>query len=240
MVMTHLDHLETLGNLLVAFPVLTISFSDSFTAITKAILRSSQYRELQQYLFAIVAARYVGPLDKKQLEYFLDCHFGEELAHQPLPASVPRNQESLEYIISVLEVVESFVTYAISVWEGLPTNYTSYGEKLPTTFHMRRVFLRIKLHIELFHQPRDLSDSTFHWKEQFLIVRLFWSQYGEWETRECTWVYDSVIRSAKDAFDYRALRAAQDEDSIQHRKLSYDHQMHLRYLDDFIKLIHLR
>ncbi|KAL1979617.1 hypothetical protein VTN96DRAFT_5439 [Rasamsonia emersonii] len=137
---------------------------------------------------------------------FSNCYFGEDHQH-PLPASVPRNQTSLEYMISVVEAVEFYLVFAIRVWNCTllycnPWPGPHYNACPPTRFRMRRARLRIQLYTELFHQPGDSSDSISDWEERLPEMKLFWHQYDEAEMRECKCIYAAVALAVGHEIEY--------------------------------------
>jgi hypothetical protein len=231
MIMASLDDLITLRDLLVAFPSMAMPFSVSFGAVTRTILkRSSQCLCPSPYLYAIMAARSLGPLNTEQLGSFLDYHFSRKDPVHPL-AIVPRNLASLEYMIDVIGALEFYLEYAIRAWDFHRSMLLNHEEKLqpPTRFRMCRALLRIQLYTELFHQPGDSSDSVSDWEERLPEMKLFWNQYERAEMVECKSIYAGIVISVDYETWYEIVEPAQNEDPIQYRGLP---QLR-RFMEDF-------
>jgi hypothetical protein len=71
--------------------------------------------ELQQYLYAIMSARTVGPLNTAELKLFLDDHF-EKSNKSVAPSTMPRCQDAHNYISKTLEAVDFFVEFCILIF----------------------------------------------------------------------------------------------------------------------------
>ncbi len=72
-------------------------------------------KELQPYLYAIMSARTVGQLNTVDLKLFLNNHF--ERSHENiLPSTLPRCQDTLDYMTNTLEAVDFFVEFCILIF----------------------------------------------------------------------------------------------------------------------------
>ena len=71
--------------------------------------------ELQQYLYSIISARTLGPLNATELTLFMDNHF-ETSDKKTTPSTMPRCQDTLDYRRSTLDAVDFFVEFCILIF----------------------------------------------------------------------------------------------------------------------------
>jgi hypothetical protein len=173
--------------------------------------------ELQQYLYAIMSARTVGPLNTAELKLFLDDHF-EKSNKSVAPSTMPRCQDAHNYISKTLEAVDFFVEFCILIFAkayGAPSAPYSPIERiilgrpaeeqarllstsLPLSMwsdkrRIRRALLRFQLYCELFHQPGDCSESVSDWEERLQEQEVFWLHYEWWEVEEVKCIYQVIV-----------------------------------------------
>lgn len=173
--------------------------------------------ELQQYLYAIVSAWTVGPLNTADLKLFMANHF-EKSNKSAAPPTMARCQDTLEYMRNTLEAVDFFVDFCIDIFakaHGAPPRYPhssfqpSYGRpaamqtqpppsRLPLSIWrdkrpIRRALVRFQLYCELFHQPGDASESVSDWEERLQEQEAFWLHYEWWEVEEVKCIYQAIV-----------------------------------------------
>lgn len=179
--------------------------------------------ELQQYLFAIISARTVGPLNTiKQIGLFMNEHFEKSTNNKTAaPLAMPRCQDTLDYMSDTLEAVDFFVEFCILIFiRGYGASPSTSREissfisgrrpaqekarLLSTTLplsmftarkrQIRRALLRFQLYCELFHQPGDnSSESISDWEERLEEQEAFWLRYEWWEVEEVKCIYQVLI-----------------------------------------------
>jgi hypothetical protein len=223
MIMTKLKDLPTLQRLTVAFPSAATLFMVSFDIVMSSILKRSLEEELQQYAHAIICARTVGPLAKEKLNLFLDDHLEREETSHP-PTSLPRSQDTLDYITSVLEATEFFAEFCKLMFSRgrTPPHFPPDHpwSTSPERFRIRRALLRFQLYCELFHQPGDSSHSVSDWEERFPEQKLFWTRFEWWEVEECKCIYYLLVFCLKAVMGNKRPESTGEDDQLHRRGLS--------------------
>ncbi|KAH8672105.1 hypothetical protein BGZ60DRAFT_406572 [Tricladium varicosporioides] len=189
--------------------------------------------ELQQYLYAIMAAQTIGPLNTTELGLFLDNHFQKSNKSVP-PSIMPRCQDTLDYMSRTLEAVDFFVEFCIlifakaygapsapnrvigSVIFGRPAEEQArlLSTSLPLSMwsdkrRIRRALLRFQLYCELFHQPGDGSESVSDWEERLQEQEVFWLCYEWWEVEEVKCIYQVLVFCLENASEGGSLHSGQ-------------------------------
>ncbi len=212
-------------------------------------------KELQQYLYTIMSAQTVGPLNTVELGLFLDNHFKNSNESAMLP-TIPRCQATLDYVTKSLEAVDFFVEFCIlifakaygtpsippgppgSVLPGRPAKAQNQflSNSLPLSMwsdkrRIRRALLRFQLYCELFHQPGDSSESISDWEERLQEQEAFWLRYEWWEVEEVKCIYQVLIFCLESASAEGSSHSAEvtEEDSQQRGLTQFHH-----FLDDSI------
>ncbi|KAH8779000.1 hypothetical protein BGZ57DRAFT_927203 [Hyaloscypha finlandica] len=153
-------------------------------------------QELQQYLYAIAAARQEPCTGSENLDIFLDRHLEQEDTGPPLNI-LP---VSFSYMKDIVEAMEFFTEFCVLLFaKGHGALYTPplgisnllYGRPkeeqrklletcLPLSMwdkhRIRRALLRFQLYCELFHQPGEslASDNKDDWEGRLSEQELFW------------------------------------------------------------------
>lgn len=174
-------------------------------------------QELQQYLYAIAAARQEPCTSSDNLDIFLDRHLEQEDTGPPLNI-LPVSFSYMKDIVGAMEFFTEFCVLLFAKGHGAP--YTPplgisnllYGRPkeeqrklletcLPLSMwdkhRIRRALLRFQLYCELFHQPGEslASDNKDDWEGRLSEQELFWLRYEWWEVEEVKCIYQLLVFS---------------------------------------------
>lgn len=205
-IVTRLNSLTALYNLLIAFPGLQPFFTSSFQFIVRAILANHfQHPEMYRYLYAIMTARYHNP--HEWLHYFLGYFFTSHNRGYPLglPSFVPRTIDTLYYMGQVLDSVQFCIPYGQRVWSSaLQHNRYRPGYPPASESWISLSLLRIQLYAELFHQPLDSSDAIDNWEIDLQLLKDYWDYFASLPLfRMCKYIYTAIAVSAGHEVEYK-------------------------------------
>ena len=223
MIMERLRDVQTLCNLVKAYPSIRPTLIARFNTVMTLVLQNSSNGELPQYLRTIISARTAGPLRKKELLGFLRTHFhfGEsKTCHLP---RITTPEETLDYVGNLLDAVEFFVHFCVRMFSK--TWPPPVLKLLPTCQRserrIRRALLRLKLYWELLYQVEHPRGKPLRNGLKLQAQKCYWHQFEWWELEECACIYDlfsSCLRRAK----FRTLKIKQKFSSKTEETLSQD------------------
>lgn len=203
-----------------------------------------QDAELQQYLYAIISAPIAGPLNTTELRHFLTNHF--EISTKTIaPSSMPRSQETINYMRQTLEAIDFFLEFSILISakaytippnphsiissiiapRSAPEKARILSTSLPLSMwsdkrRIRRALLRFQLYCELFHQPGDSSEKVDDWEERFEEQEVFWLRFEWWEVEEVKCVYQVLVFCLENASPRSSISGQVSGDDSQQRGLT--------------------
>lgn len=198
----------TLGNLLMAYPVLQAFIENDFSFILRMILANNlDNPELYRYVFAIMTARNINI--QKSLHYFLTYFTGGCSNTALLPGYVPRSVDTLRYMSEVVNAVDFYLLYGKRLWDNAMTNQRHPSDYPPATdLVIRTGLLRLQLYAEIFHQPLDNSDLIDNWDADLLLLQDYWGFFeSEPYLRLCKFLYAAIAVSVGHEIEHKHLPA---------------------------------